>query len=130
MRTMMVLSGLLLGTLSALGESGKQPNILFVLADQWRALATGYAGDPNLQGMMPNLDRLAGESINFVNAVSGMPVCTPFRASLLTGQYPLTHGLFLNDLQLPGEALTIAEVLGGAGYSTGFIGKWQDRKSV
>lgn len=124
MRTMMVLSGLLLGTLSALGESGKQPNILFVLADQWRALATGYAGDPNLQGMMPNLDRLAGESINFVNAVSGMPVCTPFRASLLTGQYPLTHGLFLNDLQLPGEALTIAEVLGGAGYSTGFIGKW------
>jgi arylsulfatase A-like enzyme len=113
-----------LGSFSVFGESGKQPNILFVLGDQWRAQATGYAGDSNLKGMTPNLDRLAGESVNFVNAVSGMPVCTPYRASLLTGQHPLTHGLFLNDLELPGKAVTIAEVLKGAGYATGFIGKW------
>ena len=100
------------------------PNILFIFADQWRAQAAGYAGDPNLQGKTPHLDSLATAGINFTHAVSGMPVCTPYRASLMTGQYPLTHGLFLNDLQLPDEAVTVAEVLKEAGYATGFIGKW------
>lgn len=108
---------------SVAAEQSK-PNIVFILADQWRAQATGYAGDPNLQGKTPNLDALQQESVNFSNAVSGMPVCTPYRASLLTGQYPLTHGLFLNDLQLPDEADTMAEMLGRSGYATGFIGKW------
>ncbi|MFP6582972.1 MAG: sulfatase [Candidatus Hydrogenedentota bacterium] len=101
-----------------------KPNIVIILADQWRAQATGYAGDPNLQGKTPNLDQLQRQSIDFTNAVSGMPVCTPFRASLLTGQYAQTHGLFLNDLQLPDDADTMAEILGRAGYETGFIGKW------
>lgn len=100
------------------------PNILYILGDQWRAQATGYSGDPNLQGKTPNLDRLAAQSVNFVNAVSGVPVCTPYRASLMTGQYPQTHGLFLNDLHLPDAAITIAEVLQDAGYRTGIIGKW------
>src|SRR5688500_20219345 len=67
-----------------------KPNVLIVLADQWRAQAFGFAGDPNVR--TPNFDRLAGESIRFVNAVAGMPVCSPTRASLLTGQRPLTHG--------------------------------------
>lgn len=101
-----------------------KPNIVIILGDQWRAQATGYAGDPNLQGKTPNLDALREQSIDFTNAVSGMPVCTPFRASLLTGQYALTHGLFLNDLQLPDSALTMAEILDADGYATGFIGKW------
>ncbi len=109
---------------AAFGASLPQPNILYILADQWRAQATGYAGDPNLQGKTPNLDSLAKEGINFTHAVSGMPVCTPYRASLLTGQYAQTHGLFLNDVQLPDEALTIAEVYKAAGYDTGIIGKW------
>ncbi len=111
-------------TTQVFAASRENPNILFVMGDQWRAQASGYAGDPNLQGMTPNLDRLAAESVNFTNAVSGMPVCTPYRASLLTGQYAQTHGLFLNDVQLPDSAVTIAEILKGAGYATGFIGKW------
>ena len=83
------------------------PNLVFVFADQWRAQATGYAGDPNLQGKTPHLDQLAKEGINLVNAVSTCAVCTPYRASLLTGQYPLTHGLFLNDAPLnPDESLS------------------------
>lgn len=112
-----VLIGLLTGR-----ASGKQPNILFVIADQWRAAATGYAGDPNVK--TPNLDRLETRSINFVNAVSGCPVCTPFRASLMTGQRPTTHGLFLNDAHLADNAVTIGKVLSSAGYDTGYIGKW------
>ncbi len=101
-----------------------KPNIIFVLADQWRAQATGYSGDPNLSGLTPNLDRLAAEGVNFKNAISVCPVCTPYRASLLTGQYPTTTGMFLNDLHLPEEALTMAEIFKGSGYQTAYIGKW------
>jgi arylsulfatase A-like enzyme len=98
------------------------PNVLILLADQWRAQATGYAGDPNVS--TPHLDRLAEESVNFINAVSGMPVCSPFRASLLTGQRPLTHGVFMNDVQLDTNAVTMAKVFARQGYDTGYIGKW------
>jgi arylsulfatase A-like enzyme len=100
----------------------RPPNILFVLADQWRAEAFGYAGNPDVK--TPNLDRLQREGVRFVNAVSGMPVCSPMRASFLTGQRPLTHGVFLNDVPLNPEAVTIARVLRAAGYDTGCIGKW------
>ncbi|NOY57645.1 MAG: sulfatase-like hydrolase/transferase, partial [Calditrichaeota bacterium] len=99
-----------------------RPNIVYVFPDQWRAQATGYNGDPNAK--TPHLDALAMESCNFTDAVSGCPVCSPYRASLLTGQYPLTHGVFLNDVQLNDDAVTIAKVLGKAGYQTGYIGKW------
>jgi arylsulfatase A-like enzyme len=103
-------------------EPATRPNVLFLMADQWRAQATGYAGDPNVK--TPHLDRLAARSANFVNAVSGLPVCSPCRASLLTGQRPLTHGVFLNDVPLNPRATTIAKVLKMNGYDTGFIGKW------
>ena len=73
-------------------QTPTQPNVLVLLTDQWRAQATGYAGDPNVD--TPHLDSLAAISVNFKNAVSGMPVCSPFRASLLTGQRPLTHGVY------------------------------------
>jgi len=99
-----------------------KPNIVFVLTDQWRGQAFGYAGDPNVR--TPNIDLLAGRSVNLVNAVSVCPVCTPHRASLLTGRYPTTTGMFLNDLYLPSEELCMAEILGQAGYDTGYIGKW------
>ena len=99
-----------------------RPNIVFILVDQWRAQATGYAGDKNV--ISPNIDQLAASSINLKNAVSGMPVCTPFRGSLMTGQYPLTNGLFMNDVMLDTSSITIAEVLGREGYNTAFIGKW------
>lgn len=103
-------------------RAGRNPNLLFVFADQWRAQATSYAGDPNVH--TPNLDALAARSVNFVNAVSSCPVCSPYRASLLTGQYPHTHGVFLNDVCLRSEAVSFAEVLNEAGYDTGYIGKW------
>jgi len=102
-------------------QKGK-PNIVFVLTDQWRAQATGYAGDPNVK--TPNLDALASRSINFKNAVSVCPVCTPYRASLMTGRYPLSTGMFMNDLYLPSEELCMAEIFKKAGYQTAYIGKW------
>ena len=99
-----------------------RPNVIFVFGDQWRAQATGYADDPNVR--TPNLDRLAAQSVNFTNAVSGCPICTPYRASLITGQYPLTHGLFVNDVCLSDRATSIAQAFTQGGYNTAYIGKW------
>jgi arylsulfatase A-like enzyme len=108
--------------LSERPSATRPPNIVFVIADQWRYESFGYAGNPDVK--TPNLDRLQREGIQFVNAVSAMPVCSPMRASLLTGQRPLTHGVFLNDVPLNPEAVTIAKVLRAVGYDTGYIGKW------
>lgn len=100
----------------------EKPNIVFILVDQWRAQATGYAGDKNV--ITPNIDQLALSSINIKNAVSGLPVCSPYRASLMTGQYPLTHGVFINDVMLDTAKTTLGKVYAHEGYNTGFIGKW------
>lgn len=99
-----------------------KPNIVYILADQLRAQATGYSGDPNAN--TPNLDRLAASAINFKTAVSVSPVCTPYRSALMTGRYPLSTGMFMNDLYLPSEELCMAEIFKEAGYETGYIGKW------
>jgi arylsulfatase A-like enzyme len=93
-----------------------------LLPDQWRASATGYAGDPNVR--TPNLDRLAKEGLNFRNAVSVNPVCTPHRAALMTGRYPTTTGMFLNDASLPMNELCMGDIFKSAGYDTAYIGKW------
>ena len=98
------------------------PNVVVVFGDQWRGQATGYAGDPN--AVTPKLDALAAESLEFTNAISGCPVCTPYRASLITGQYWLTHGAFMNDVCLNAGAVSIAEAYTEAGYDTAYIGKW------
>ncbi|KKM64443.1 hypothetical protein LCGC14_1501340 [marine sediment metagenome] len=79
-------------------------------------------GDAN--AITPNIDRLAGRSVNFVNAVAGCPVCCPYRASLLTGRFPLTHGVFTNDVHLGNDAVSIARAYAAGGYDTGYIGKW------
>ena len=119
-------SAALLQQLSWAEDSGKtnftdKPNLVFIFADQWRAESTGYAGNKDVK--TPNLDRLASQSINFSNAVSGCPVCSPYRASLLTGQYWLTHGIFYNDKPLNPNAETIGKVYHRVGYKTGYIGK-------
>lgn len=101
----------------------KKPNILILLTDQWRAQSVGYAHNPEVV-KTPNLDKLATQSANFKFAVSNEPVCTPFKASLITGQRPLTNGVFINDKRLNTNDTTIAEVLKNDGYQTGFIGKW------
>jgi arylsulfatase A-like enzyme len=109
-------------TIGRARETPARPNLVFVFADQWRAEATGYSGNKDIR--TPHLDRLASESVNLVNAVSCCPVCSPYRASLLTGQYPLTHGVFLNDVPLKSDAVSLAEAYQRAGYTTAYIGKW------
>ena len=100
----------------------KRPNVVFVFADQWRAQATGYAGNPDVK--TPHLDRFAAQSLQFTRAVSNCPVCSPWRATLMTGQFPLTHGVFVNDVPISGEPKYLAECFKEAGYATAYIGKW------
>ncbi len=112
-----------LNPLLTFGNPGvKKPNVIILLTDQWRAQDLGYMG--NDQVATPNIDLLATESVNVSHAVSGTPVCSPYRASLLTGQYPLTHGVFYNDKPLSDEAVTMGEIFKNAGYATAYIGKW------
>jgi arylsulfatase A-like enzyme len=112
-----IFSLLFLSTLSA-----QKPNVVYILTDQWRASAFGYAGDINVK--TPQIDQFAKEAVNFTNAISVCPVCTPHRASLLTGRYPTTTGMFLNDIYLPSEELCMAEIFKSSGYNTAYIGKW------
>lgn len=97
-------------------------NVVYILTDQWRAESFAYAGDVNVK--TPQLDKFAKEAVNFKNAVSVCPVCTPHRASLLTGKYPTSTGMFLNDLYLPSEELCMAEIFKDSGYKTAYLGKW------
>ena len=98
------------------------PNIVFVFGDQWRAQSVGYFSNADVK--TPNIDRLSQESVNFTQAVSGCPVCSPYRGSLLTGQRPLTHGVFVNDVCLKPKGITLGEAYKQAGYDTAYIGKW------
>lgn len=99
-----------------------RPNVIIVVVDQWRSQAFGFMGDPNVK--TPKIDQLSQVSMNFSNAVSVCPVCTPARASLFTGRYPTTTGMFMNDLYLPADENCMAEIFKSEGYNTGYIGKW------
>lgn len=116
-----VIAQLSSGCRNETGSSGK-PNVVFILTDQWRASALGYSGDPNVR--TPNLDELASSTVNFVNAVSVCPVCTPYRASLMTGRFPTSTGMTFNDIYLPSEEYCMAEIFADAGYKTAYLGKW------
>lgn len=99
-----------------------KPNIVYIYADQWRGEAMGYAGNKDV--MTPNLDKLASEGVTFTNAISTTPVCTPHRAMMLTGQYILKTGMFMNDVSLDPEIESFGKIYKKAGYATAFIGKW------
>ena len=99
-----------------------RPNVVFAFADQLRAQTTGFGGCPQVQ--TPNMDRMAERGVVFENTVSNIPVGTPWRAAFLTGQYPLSNGIFLNDLPLSGRVPTLGTIFREAGYKAGYIGKW------
>jgi len=102
----------------------QQPNIVFLLTDDQRWDAMGCAGNPIIQ--TPEMDRLAAGGTRFTNCFITTPICCASRASILTGQYTATHGI--DDFRTPLSAeqfqRTYPAILRGAGYYTGFVGKW------
>ncbi len=109
-------------TVETPGVPEKPTNILFILTDQQRQDGIGAYGKPGVQ--TPHLDRLAGHGIRFDRAYVAQPVCSPSRASILTGRYPHAHGVVENAIHLPNEALTLAEMLAPQRYDCAYFGKW------
>ena len=93
-------------------------NVVIIFADQWRGTA-----DID-QCHTPTLDRFKNQGINFPNAISGCSQCSPYRASLLSGLYPLQHGVLVNDACLEPKHNSIASAFKRNGYQTAYIGKW------
>ena len=100
----------------------KDVNIIFILTDDHRWDALSSMGHPVVQ--TPNLDRLADEGIMFTNAFVTTSLCSPSRASFLTGQYAHRHGVVTNHTPWDNRNITFLELLKQAGYETAFIGKW------
>ena len=99
-----------------------KPNILFLFADQMHAFAMGCMGTDDIH--TPNLDKLAKEGVLFKNCYSNAPVCTPFRATLVSGQYGSQTDTLRNGRYIPEGTRTLAGSLNDAGYRTGWVGKW------
>ncbi len=95
--------------------------ILFVTTDQQRYDSLGCNGG-TLAGT-PVVDRLASEGIRYTRAHPQSVVCMPSRSTMLTGQHPSTHGVWMNGVPLPEDAPSVAELLREAGYRTALVGK-------
>ena len=99
-----------------------KPNLIYLFTDQQRASTIGCLNQESVH--TPNLDALASEGTLFTHATCNTPVCTPSRASLLTGKHALNARCVVNDLRLPEEERGIADFLRGQGYRCGYVGKW------
>ncbi|MFA5688005.1 MAG: sulfatase-like hydrolase/transferase [Kiritimatiellales bacterium] len=100
----------------------KKPNILILMNDQHHAGCFEYAGHPDVK--TPNIDRLAADGVNFRNAFCQNGISVPSRVSLITGQYPSTHGVFGSDtMGIPASLISLPAYLQNFGYQTAMIGK-------
>lgn len=102
-------------------RAATRKNVLLIVSDQHRKDCLGAAGDPVAR--TPNLDALARSGVRFSSAYCSNPVCTPSRASLLTGLYTHNHQAWSNTVPWPIEHKTMAHYFGQAGYVTGLVGK-------
>jgi arylsulfatase A-like enzyme len=103
-------------------KASKPSNLLFILPDQLGADRLGcYGADIRT----PRIDALASESVTFDRAYTSSPICTPYRAILLSGKYPSETGVDRNGMALPTEGFVpLAEVLNSSGFTTSYAGKW------
>jgi N-acetylglucosamine-6-sulfatase len=103
-------------------RAADKPNILFILCDDLRPNALGCYGSPHVK--TPNIDRLAAEGVRFANAFCTTSLCSPSRASILTGLYAHRHGVRDNFTELPATLTHWPMRLRESGYETAYIGKW------
>jgi len=108
--------------LAGAAPEAKRTNIVYILADQLGYQHCGYAGAS--RALTPHIDRLAAQGVNFRQAVSSMPVCAAYRASLFTGKYTTSTGMVINELRMNPHHECLGHVLTRNGYETGYIGKW------
>jgi len=97
-------------------------NLLFIMADQWRGAALGHGPDSPLS--TPNIDAFTQQGLRCNRAYAANPVCSPSRASIMTGRLAHEHGVIDNQLTLPPSERGLARSFAEASYDTHYIGKW------
>lgn len=119
----LVLTGLMLvGVPQARAQHAQPPNVVFILTDDHRYDAMGFMGHPWLE--TPHLDRIAHSGVHYRNAFVTTSLCSPSRASILTGMYMHNHGIIDNLNPIREVPAFFPQYLQQAGYQTAFIGKW------
>src|SRR5690554_4919532 len=110
--------------LAAVAQPAQKPrNVVFILSDDHRYDFMGFMGKvPGLE--TPGMDRMAKEGAHLKNAFVSTALCSPSRASILTGQYAHTHTIVDNNAPKPDGLVFFPEYLQETGYKTGFFGKW------
>lgn len=98
------------------------PNLVVLFGDEWRGTDLGCAGNPDVR--TPHVDRLAQEGLRFRDAFVNAPVCSPARAQMLTGLYPLSTGVVTNNMRMAPDLALLPRLLGERGYRCGYVGKW------
>ncbi len=127
MRIFGMIAALAIGVISAgAADEAKKPNVLIVFVDDLGWADVGFNGTPIYK--TPHIDRIMGEAVNFTQAYSAHPVCSPTRAALISGKAPqrvgITQWISGDKVALPLEEVTIGEAFQEGGYRTGYIGKW------
>ncbi|QZE13402.1 sulfatase-like hydrolase/transferase [Halosquirtibacter laminarini] len=108
----------------------KQPNIIFVFPDQMRGEAMGFEDEVLVK--TPSLDQFKSEAVNFTQAIANYPVCSPTRAMIFSGLYPIKNKVTLNvnsetekyGVELQKDAVCWSDILASNGYDLGYVGKW------
>lgn len=109
-------------SLNAKTNSAVKPNIILCMADDQGWGEMGYYGHPHLK--TPVFDEMAARGLRFDRFYAAAPVCSPTRASVMTGRHPNRSGVFLWNYAIRPEEITLAQLLKKAGYRTGHFGKW------
>lgn len=120
-------TALFLSVVCALGAlvpcaNAARPNVLFVITDDQRWDAFGLGGSKHLK--TPNMDRIGREGVHFKNTFCTTSLCSPSRASILSGMYAHKHGVIDNFTEYPEGFRSFPMVLQSSGYDTAYIGKW------
>jgi arylsulfatase A-like enzyme len=108
--------------LGAGAAAAPRPNVLVIVTDDQRWDALSLAGNPHLK--TPNIDRLGKEGVYFQNAFCTTSLCSPSRASILSGLYAHAHGVMNNFTEYPESLQSFPRILQTAGYDTAYVGKW------
>jgi len=121
-------SGGLVGAAVAAGmplsraHGARKPNVVYLFSDEHRWQSMSFTEMPEVH--TPHMAKMASQGVQFTHCISNYPVCSPHRAMLLTGRWPYQQGMIDNGLELSPNEMTVAKAFKGAGYATGYVGKW------